>query len=562
MARSKCATAAVSCALMAGTASAGLNSSGGTVNWSRDPQTQFLIVTVSATGTQTGTTVTLETTNQGAPLGGERIGSVSVTANGSQAGDHVRLIIREGDPNSLQGVSNVRKVGGSAELWIQTIETRGTITGIIEANRVISLNARADIFADITATGSASPLDTISSVVAGYTGDPGSIRGNVTCHEGSIGEIRADQGTIGPRTNGLPVQILNETASGGDIGTIRARAITADIRMGTGGNNGRFGFLEATQGNFTGSLLTKAFKVDTSDAVVVRGNLDADITIASSNPDAALTRGIKIGGSLVSGRTIDIGAAQGLVNEILINRANTGGVWGGQVRIAGVGPTNPPFYVEPHSAIGGGAVGLVPFRKHETSCFPADGTWVNLMGIAINSITEEPVCVEREFVHEVRVVHYGPVRWEAISGIPLVRVFRNNVEETAQFVSVADSGSTDTLARRTVSIDRASGDWALGYYRFELGATAAYPTNPATSLVSDDVLTGVTAFVPQWQHHMRLYRDCDEAMKKWYETNGDGMLNMGDAAMWLVEPVDFNENGAANLHDFGMLLNAIILHGN
>lgn len=566
MARSRYATAAVSCALMAGTASAGLNSSGGTVNWSRDPQTQFLIVTVSATGTQNGTTVTLQTTNAGAPLGGERIGSVSVTANGSQAGDHVKLVIAEGDLNTLQGVSDVRKVGGGGELWIESITTRGTITGTIEANRIGSLYAYTDIFAEVIATGSMSTLDTIGSIVAGWLGDPGSIKGNITCLEGSIGEIRADQGMIGPRTNGLPVQILNETANSGDVGTIWAQAVTADIRMGTSGNNGRFGSLQATAGGFTGSLLTKAFQVTGGNAIDVTGNLDADITIASSNPDAALTRGIKIGGSLVAGRTIDIAATKGLVNEILINRANTGGTWSGLVRIAGVSPTSPPHYVEPASFLGGGSVGLVPFHKSDTSSFPPNGLSINLTGIAVNSISEDPECVDREFQHNVSIVHYGPVKNFDLVGqnIPLVRVFRNNIEESELYVAVADHENADSAVRRTLVIQRApnAGAWPLGSYRFELGAPSNYPTNPATRLVSDDVHSSATAYVPKWTHLMTLYRNCDEAMKKWYETNGDGMLNMGDAASWLAQPVDFNENGAANLQDFSLLLNAIVLHGN
>ncbi len=154
------------------------------------------------------------------------------------------------------------------------------------------------------------------------------------------------------------------------------------------------------QGDFAGGMVLgvplAAGLSSINRAVIINGRLTGSITTAQ-DVDASITVNgpmsgrIQIDGSLKSGRmvqcngvmggTISIGSSllgtisvpgSGLVGQVVINAANGGGVWAGQVLVGGVNPFSPiPSYTTASSAVGGGAVGVAPFRLDLDDCAPA-----------------------------------------------------------------------------------------------------------------------------------------------------------------------------------------------
>src|SRR6185436_16934757 len=71
----------------------------------------------------------------------------------------------------------------------------------------------------------------------------------------------------------------------------------------------------------------------------------------------------------------------GLAGQITINADNAGGVWTSPIRVGPNGNAqqiilNSAGYTQTATAIGGGAVGLVPFRLHDEACAPPNGSTV------------------------------------------------------------------------------------------------------------------------------------------------------------------------------------------
>jgi hypothetical protein len=76
-----------------------------------------------------------------------------------------------------------------------------------------------------------------------------------------------------------------------------------------------------------------------------------------------------VGGSLFGGVSVP---AAGLQGQVIVNAANSGGLWSGSVMVGGANIFSPiPAYITKSSSIGGGAVGLAPFRSHLEDCTPA-----------------------------------------------------------------------------------------------------------------------------------------------------------------------------------------------
>jgi hypothetical protein len=106
----------------------------------------------------------------------------------------------------------------------------------------------------------------------------------------------------------------------------------------------------------------------------------------------------------MSGASINISPTQGFDSHIGVNRiANANGTWQSGATVSIGSTTLSQYnYSNTFNSIGGGSVGLSPYRLHETSCEPVNG------GIATSPCPGTNV--------EVRLRRYGPLTWNTASG--------------------------------------------------------------------------------------------------------------------------------------------------
>lgn len=143
-----------------------------------------------------------------------------------------------------------------------------------------------------------------------------------------------------------------------------------------------FSTLQVGSVGSTGTM-TFAGMLNTNNAqpkIICGGGMAGAITV---NGAFAPNSRIYIGDSLASTGTVTVGtsAAAGLAGQMVINRNADAGVWDGTVRYRGeTGPVLAPGspignYSSSAADIGGGAVGVVPYRIHLADCVPASGNY-------------------------------------------------------------------------------------------------------------------------------------------------------------------------------------------
>jgi len=160
-------------------------------------------------------------------------------------------------------------------------------------------------------------------------------------------------------------------------------------------------------GELTGSI-TSALDIDAnitinggvSGRIMVNGTLRSGRAITTAGPLTS-TGLISIGSSLLG--TINC-PPNGLQGQVVVNAGNIGGVWSGPVLVGGINPfANAPYYTSPSSTLGGGSVGLVPFRANLADCTPAHNTPGNagfVGATAFEALAATPVLIRL----------YGPVQ--------------------------------------------------------------------------------------------------------------------------------------------------------
>ncbi len=244
-----------------------------------------------------------------------------------------------------------------------------------------------------------------ASLIAGTV--TGRIHGTIDVSHGGIYSLTA---TAGIGLSGTPV-VINSKQS---IVRLVAKEIFASIDTRVNGDLGWIGWIETTNGPFVGSLNTRAIAT-TGDgapaALIVNGDLDADVALVggiandnAGNPVVNIAgrlmpgRTFKIGTTLHAGAQFRIGTPGGMQGQLLINAANSVGLWNGNVIVGGntLGPV--PMYAAISANIGGGAVGHVPFHLHAADCWPTPGS---VLGTASAPKPATPI----------RMRWYGPVNW-------------------------------------------------------------------------------------------------------------------------------------------------------
>jgi hypothetical protein len=95
----------------------------------------------------------------------------------------------------------------------------------------------------------------------------------------------------------------------------------------------------------------------------VSGKTISVINRILENADIVVTR--NLAGSIVvtNGNT----STNGLRGQVIANAGNTGGTWTGSASTGGTSLASIPYYTTVLDPLGGGAVGLVPYRIHQNA---------------------------------------------------------------------------------------------------------------------------------------------------------------------------------------------------
>lgn len=267
-------------------------------------------------------------------------------------GSQIQLLLRPAvnTNNKFRFIGSIRKSGSDGAVILQdapALASNGVIGDPanpqnfeISVDTIRNIESANGIGANITASGDDFP----GNITLIRSGAGGNITGNIAA-AGLILAIEAS-GSIGTATRPSTVAV------GQVLQRVQGTSIFANIRGYTNSTTPVADVyrLNATSGSFTGSLLASTLSGGTFGVpnIQVAGNLDANVTINGN-----VTKPIWVGGSLPSGKTLQIGGG-GLQSQVIFNRANSSGSWAGTVRVDGTTLT-ANAYLQLSSTLGGGA---------------------------------------------------------------------------------------------------------------------------------------------------------------------------------------------------------------
>ena len=287
---------------------------------------------------------------------GEDISGLVIDVDGPPAGSPVTVTVGvEGPP--------IRRIGeilqtGTAEVLLHDVRVVDSL-GRVDVQVINFIDVAGSVDGPIIATTSTSALRGIRRLEIG-----GDLLGDVKVAGGTVREL-----TVRGRVGRPDAPVVIEAGEG--LWSLEVRGdCHAEIDLCPGSRRGFLHRLEAE--NFTGSLLAHRLDRPTGSAiapaVTLTGVLEGIWSFRESLVDE------EAGISLPAG---------GLRGQIVINAdGDPLGQWRTPVRL-GAGSGQPlweltgPTYAPDPVALGGGAVGLMPYRIHATGCEPPSGMTVD-----------------------------------------------------------------------------------------------------------------------------------------------------------------------------------------
>lgn len=367
---------------------------------------------------------------------GGRIGIIDIGQDINLSGSN--LITARDDIDSIEAntitVPSVQVTGSS--FGIGRIKARtGAFTGGIVAPRLRNnvtdpgLQINGALTGNISIGTSGSFGNVLSPIIIGSMATTatirvsGDVRANITSG-GSLGRLLVD-GSIG--VAGTPITVT----AAGTIGEIQALSVTGNISSTVDGVGP-----VAVTALWTGSLdvstvASLSVPAWTSGVLKLRNQVLSSTTLTVGNVSATasvecpggLAGKIIIANSLLGSLTLPSG---GLIGQVIVNASNGSGVWSGNVTVGSTTLSPTTNYPNTESSLGGGAVGLVPFRLHATDSVP---------GVAGAPGGALPFGAVKNGSQTIRLRHYGPVK-VGVSGAPV------KVEYLAPYTSVWQDVST------------------------------------------------------------------------------------------------------------------------
>jgi hypothetical protein len=247
-----------------------------------------------------------------------------------------------------------------------------------------------------------------------------------------------------------------------------------------------------------------------SGTVEVGGDLSGTISFLPDVPAASMapTGKVLIGGILAGSGRINVPAGN-LAGQIVLNANGlvAGTAWNGVVSVGGLTLAPAPNYSALPTSLGGGSVGVVPFRFREDASFP---------GIPASGTRQYAV---QEFFTQnrpIRLEFYGPVSITATPAtIWLVDPDGNlaDVDVTALFTFSVDANSPREL-RISRSNSPAATDLDYLGDRTVPGSiygSRLYRIEPTSALKCDpDFLLAAAPSVPPFAYEIELIYNCDD----------------------------------------------------
>lgn len=428
---------------------------------------------------------------------------------------------------------------------VMRIGTAETHTGIVIDGDVIGdINLEAE-FTSVSVSNCQ-----VEDLVVG-----GRLIGDVVAMDGFIEEITAADG-IGDSSNSLASIIsaagsIERIYAGDFYGTLIAGSSTpADLgQVQIFGTDVGLGF--SGSGDFEGEIYAAGF----NEGYAIGGNAGIFVArdaIGTSSTDdwvfGELTDftddvpTIIIGRNLATNLTISV-PDEGLAGEIIVN-ANADsmdpGDWDGAVEVDSTA-ISAPYYADTTDELGGGSVGLAPYRVHRADCYPEHQGAV--FGYSLEIQGFEPVCVWQGIKPEL--AFYGPVDDMAVSGPPVTVQIKDGMSYTTvgwtPSVTVVDEN-------RRLRVSGPVLGWDPGEYRV---------IAETTDIECRYVNGGPNPSATNAYFDFEIIDGCSLMLLQSFDCNSDQELCAEDMAAWAASPQDFNGDSSADATDLVILENAI-----
>jgi hypothetical protein len=293
--------------------------------------------------------------------------------------------------------------------------------------------ASGDISSDIE-------LDGAGTIGLVQLAEGGNLRSHILAPNGRIDKIELLGGVIASSSD--PTNRVQITAKNG-INQIVAREIRADIVANANGGTGNIARIATTNGPLVGTVRCNGLNAVTglleiaeqSRGILLSSSCTTECDVAQLNADVTIENDaiyriwaqdgmnanstIRIGGSLATGPGYifafgrDPITTPRLRGQIVVNANNTTGVWGttSPIGYAHLLALSPTYYTNLSSALGGGAVGQVPYRLHVAE---SDARMTTMAGACTSIQTRLwPDNVTRE---TIVLHHYGRVKIPSFQG--------------------------------------------------------------------------------------------------------------------------------------------------
>ncbi len=220
-------------------------------------------------------------------------------------------------------------------------------------------NWYADVIANDLATGVGQDFELAQT-------DSSILGGGILNNSGEINSVVV-MGSVSDFDNRTP-----EIFSPERIGQIQIEG-DATIRIGSTGE-GFTGHHDVDSVAIGGDLLAapSEMTMKSLQSLDVAGSFFADVEIEEPMSATAL---YQIGGTFDASGSLDLMGTDGLAGQIIINQANSSSSWDGDIKVNGASLSGDE-YINTAASLGGGSVGLAPFKLHEESCDPVDSSAV------------------------------------------------------------------------------------------------------------------------------------------------------------------------------------------
>ena len=388
---------------------------------------------------------------------GETIDNIFINVNGPAAGSPVIVRAFGEAPGYLTSVHNIVQLGNAETILnkVQTVEDIGSV----QVEAIGDLLAGRDILGPVVATTTDNSIRGITNARAGRH-----IRGDVTAEHGRILVVYAQAGNIGSANDPVAIRAKYH------VYHVEGLSVYADINTRANGGSGGLFALIAQQ--FHGSVECEKLILNPwlsmEGFILIAQQFSGEIILGKSFATAAQYIQLPV---------------TGLAGQIIFNADSApNGAWTSPVRLGANGAPNQivlnsPGYTQAPSALGGGSVGLVPFRLHHQGCVPATGgTIAPAAGLYI------------------QLRHYGPVTWSG--GLPLT-IDRRPAGSAQAFAPapISDFAAAQSLTNaNVVNVGAAPGrPGFVAGYEYRLRATSqlrcAVPAEPSVQWVGDYLFT-------------------------------------------------------------------------